>query len=103
MFDKSYENSNLVKGLKVKQDGSFYKSSKVLNDNEINKIIELTNESINNSIKNIEDAKFSINPKKSDDFNSCVYCPFNDLCFKTNNDYIEIEKDLSFLEGESYE
>ena len=43
MFDKSYENSNLVKGLKVKQDGSFYKSSKVLNDNEINKIIELTN------------------------------------------------------------
>lgn len=103
MFDKSYENSSLVKGLRVKQDGNFYKSSKVLNDNEINKIIDITNESINNSIKNIEDAKFDINPKKSDDFNSCIYCPFNDLCFKTNNDYIEIEKDLSFLEGESYE
>ena len=103
MFDKNYENSNLVKGLKVKQDGSFYKTSKVLNSDEIAKIIVITNQSINNSIKNIEDVNFSINPKKSNNFNSCTYCPFNDLCFKTNNDYIEIKEDLSFLEGEENE
>lgn len=103
MFDKNYENSNLVKGLKVKQDGSFYKTSKVLNSDEIAKIIDITNQSINNSIKNIEDVNFSINPKKSNNFNSCTYCPFNDLCFKTNNDYIEIKEDLSFLEGEENE
>lgn len=103
MFDKNYENSNLVKGLKVKQDGSFYKTSKVLNSDEMAKIIEITNQSINNSIKNIEDVNFSINPKKSNNFNSCTYCPFNDLCFKTNNDYIEIKEDLSFLEGEENE
>lgn len=103
MFDKNYENSNLVKGLKVKQDGSFYKSSKILNSDKIAKIIDITNQSINNSIKNIEDVNFSINPKKSNNFNSCTYCPFNDLCFKTNNDYIEIKEDLSFLEGEENE
>lgn len=103
MFDKNYENSNLVKGLKVKQDGSFYKSSKILNSDKIAKIIDITNQSINNSIKNIEDVNFSINPKKSNNFNSCTYCPFNDLCFKTNNDYIEIKEDLSFLGGEENE
>ena len=103
MFDKNYENSNLVKGLKVKQDGSFYKSSKILKSDKIAKIIDITNQSINNSIKNIEDVNFSINPKKSNNFNSCTYCPFNDLCFKTNNDYIEIKEDLSFLEGEENE
>ena len=44
MFDKNYENSNLVKGLKVKQDGSFYKTSKVLNSDEMAKIIDITNQ-----------------------------------------------------------
>jgi (p)ppGpp synthase/HD superfamily hydrolase len=103
MFDKSYENSNLVKSLKVTKSGNFYSYSKILSDDEIKKIIELTNESIDKSIKNIEDVKFDINPKISDDFDSCKYCPFNDLCFKTNDDYIEIKKDLTFLKGEDYE
>ena len=103
MFDKSYENSNLVKSLKVTKSGNFYYYSKILSDDEIKKIIELTNESIDKSIKNIEDVKFDINPKISDDFDSCKYCPFNDLCFKTNDDYIEIKKDLTFLKGEDYE
>ena len=103
MFDKSYENSNLVKSLRVTKSGKFYSYSKILSDDEIKKIIELTNESIDKSIKNIEDVKFDINPKISDDFDSCKYCPFNDLCFKTNDDYIEIKKDLTFLKGEDYE
>lgn len=103
MFDKSYENSNLVKSLRVTKSGNFYYYSKILSDDEIKKIIELTNESIDKSIKNIEDVKFDINPKISDDFDSCKYCPFNDLCFKTNDDYIEIKKDLTFLKGEDYE
>ena len=103
MFDKSYENSNLVKSLKVTKSGKFYYYSKILSDDEIKKIIKLTNESIDKSIKNIEDVKFDINPKISDDFDSCKYCPFNDLCFKTNDDYIEIKKDLTFLKGEDYE
>ena len=93
MFDKSYENSNLVKSLRVTKSGKFYSYSKILSDDEIKKIIELT----------IEDVKFDINPKISDDFDSCKYCPFNDLCFKTNDDYIEIKKDLTFLKGEDYE
>ena len=32
-FDKTYKDSSLIKGLKVKNDGTYYASSKVLNDN----------------------------------------------------------------------
>ena len=39
----------------------------------------------------------------NNNFNCSKYCPFNDLCFKTNGDYIEIKKDLTFLKGEDYE
>jgi len=63
-FDNSYENSSLIKGLKLKNDGNFSAHSKVLSDTEIDKIIELTEEIIDNSIDDILNGKFDINPKK---------------------------------------
>lgn len=93
-FDNNYFSSELVMGLKTKSDGSFYKSSKVLSDSEIDDIILEVHKVVSNNAKDILNGIFTINPKKigySDDY-GCKYCKFRDLCFKKENDYVIIEK-----------
>ncbi len=103
-FDNSYEKSNLIKSMSVKKDGDFNKNAKVLSDDEINKLISLTEENIDKCIDSILKGDFSINPKRIgyDKDVGCEYCKFKDLCFKKNEDYITLEevKDLHFLRGE---
>ena len=102
-FDKTYENSELIKGMKLKKDGSFSSYSKVLDDKEFDSILDYTEAKINEAIDSILEGDFSIDPKVIDNKNvSCTYCKFKDLCFKTNNDLVYLDKveDLSFLGGE---
>jgi len=103
-FDNSYEDSYLVKGLKIKADGNFSAYSKILNDESIDRIIDLTEHIIDTSIDNILNAKFDINPKKigyEKDL-GCMYCKFKDICNKKEDNYIILEdiKTLDFLGGE---
>lgn len=103
LLDKTYENSEFISNMKVKQDGDFYKSSKVLNDKQITNLIKITDKVIDETILKIEQAKFDINPKVIAAKNiSCEYCNFKDICYKTENDtvYITGEDDLSFLGGD---
>lgn len=103
-FDESYANSKLIKGMKTKVDGNFSATAKVLNDCEINKLIDLTENNVDAAIDNILDAKFDINPKKIGYLNDvgCQYCKFKDICYKKESDYVILEdiKDLSFLGGD---
>ena len=103
-FDSSYENSDLVKGLKVKSNGDFSSYSKVLTDNEIDKLITLTEKNIDESIDKILDADFSISPKKIGYENDlgCKFCKFKDICFRKESDYKILEdiKSLDFLRGD---
>ena len=94
----------IIKGLKIKSDGNFSSYSKVLNNNQIDEIINMTEKIIDKDIKNILDSKFDINPKKigfSEDV-SCNYCKFKDICFMSHKDIVNLKKfeDLSFLGGE---
>lgn len=103
-FDNSYENSSLIKGLKLKNDGNFSVHSKVLSDTEIDKIIELTEEIIDNSIDDILNGKFEINPKKigyEKDL-GCLHCKFKDICNRKEENFVILEdiKSLDFLGGE---
>jgi len=103
-FDNSYENSSLIKGLKLKNDGNFSAHSKVLSDTEIDKIIELTEEIIDNSIDDILNGKFDINPKKigyEKDL-GCLHCKFKDICNRKEENFVILEdiKSLDFLGGE---
>ncbi len=97
-IDINYQNSNLIKGLKCKNNGEFYKNSKVISNEEIDDLIKLVDDKINEDITNILDAKFDINPKKigyKEDI-GCKYCKYYDICFKKERDYIildEIEGD----------
>ena len=61
-------------------------------DDEIN-LINLVKNLIESAAKNIKEAKFDINPKEIDGKNqSCMFCKYNDICFKTYNDVIKLEK-----------
>ena len=90
--DKNYDNSKIIKGLKTLKDGSFAKSSKVLSNKVIDKIIKDTELMILTVISKIKDNNFEINPKIDNDKKiSCEYCKFRDICFVKSDDYIKIE------------
>jgi len=90
-MDHDYENSKIIKGMKLNKDGSFSKNAKVLSNEEINKIINITKKIITNTITNIKNNNFDINPKKDfDKIIGCEYCSFKDICFVKNKDYQKI-------------
>jgi len=90
-MDKDYTNSKIIKGMKVNKDGSFAKNTKVLSNEQITKIIDITKELIDTTINNIKNNEFQINPKKDDDkIIGCEFCSFKDICFVKNKDYLKI-------------
>lgn len=92
-IDNNYDNSNIIKSLKTNTDGSFSKNSKVLSNDEINKIIDITEKIIKNNIESIKNNIFDINPKKDGDkLIGCEYCKFKDICFVKNKDYTKISE-----------
>lgn len=104
-FDSNYQNSNLIKSMKTKLDGNFSSYAKVLNDDQIDKIIDITEENIDKSIDNILNGKFDINPKRIDKKNyGCEFCKFKDLCFMKEENILDLDKidDLSFLGGDNH-
>lgn len=91
LFDNSYKESNVIKGLKIKNDGSFMSSSHVLSDNQMKEIINKVDKQIDECINNIEKAKFEIDPKNYKDNNiSCKWCKYKDICFMTPKDEVFI-------------
>ena len=91
IFDSTYENSEMIKGMKITKDGEISKTANVLTDEEIKEILKLTHEKIINAMNNILDGKFDINPKILNNKNiSCEYCKYGDICYHTekNNVYL---------------
>lgn len=99
-FDSTYQNSELIHGMKLTTKG-FGAYSKVLTNKQIDSIVKITDDKINECISGIENAKFDINPREINGKNiGCEFCKFKDICFMTNKDVNELEdiKDLSFLD-----
>lgn len=87
LLDSNYKDSKMIKGLRFKKDGSFYSTSKVLSNEEMDNLIIKVNEIIDDVIKNIVEGNFKINPKVLGGKNiACTYCKFKDICFKTKDD-----------------
>ena len=96
LLDQNYLDSKMVKGLKFKKDGSFYASSKVLSNEDMEKLIITVDEIIDEAIRKIIEGEFFINPKVVNGKNvSCEFCKFKDICFKTKEDEVILggEKD----------
>lgn len=90
-IDPTYQNSQIIKALKTSAKG-FYAYSKIIKENEIQKIVDITENNIDNSIQKILNADFQITPKSIDNKNlSCKYCSFKDLCFVKENDIEELK------------
>ena len=93
IMDNNYSNSKIIKSLKINNDGSFAKNSKVLSDSEIVEIKEEVQKQIEKVIANIKNNNFDINPKNSNGKNiGCEFCKFKDICFVSNEDEVMIEE-----------
>lgn len=99
LFDSYYQESRIIKSMKKTNKGfSIY--AKLLNDEKINNLIELTKKNIMDASFKIINADFSINPKKIGKENEgCKYCKYQDICFKKEEDiiYLEEKKELDYL------
>ena len=81
-IDDTYQNSEIIKGMKQTKNG-FYAYTKLINENEIDKLINIVDKKIDDVIEKIENAEFNVNPKRIENkLISCEYCKFKDLCFK---------------------
>ena len=91
-FDQTYNDSKLIKSMKTSSNG-FYKYSKVLSEEEIDSLINKTDELINNVVDNILGSDFEINPKIIDGDNvSCGFCEYRDICFRKEKDLVYINR-----------
>lgn len=94
-------NNSFLKGIEIKNDGTLAKRSldDVISNEEFDALMKLVENKINECLKEVRAGKFPINPKKGSKVNSCMYCPYYDVCFRKEQDYvrIEISNDLSFL------
>ncbi len=91
IFDSTYENSEMIRGMKLTKDGEISKLANTLSDEEIDDVLKLTHERIINAMNNILEGNFSINPKILNNRNmSCEYCKFKDICYhdEKNNVYL---------------
>ncbi len=101
IFDPTYENSEIIGGMKVNKDGTFNHYANTLSDSEIDDIINVTKEKINEAIKLILEGRFTINPKILDNENiSCRYCKYQDICYRSDKDnvYLKRKEDTSGLD-----
>lgn len=97
-FDKTYKDSSLIKGLKVKSDDTYYATSKVLNDDEVNNLISLAGKKVEECIDGVVSARFDINPKNIAGKNiGCEFCNYKDICFMKNKDIVYLDKKDDFL------
>ena len=100
MFDSTYENSKMIKGMKMTSKG-FSHYTKVLSFDAIDNLVIVVETKIKEAFLSIKNGDFTIDPKVIKGENiGCSFCSYSDLCFKTGKDlvYLEEENDLSYLE-----
>lgn len=102
-LDTNYTDSNMIKGMKTSSKG-FYQYTKVLETNQIDKLIDIVDQKIDEATTNILDANFDINPKKiGQNLVGCEFCSFKDICYKKEGDivYLEEQNYKDFLGGDN--
>ncbi len=79
--------SSIIKGLRLKKDGNFYASCKVVSDGQIDEKIGLVENLVRKAGEAILQGDFAIDPKQIDGNNeSCGYCPYRNICYRSYED-----------------
>ena len=90
--DSSYENSSVIKSLRTTQNG-FYSYSKIINDEQIDKLYNIVESKVKEARNKILNTEFDINPKEMDDKNiGCKFCKYKDICYMTSSDIVKLKK-----------
>ncbi len=88
--DSSYADSKVIKNLKLTNSG-FSKNSRLLTEEEIDKLSLLVETKVKEASNDIINGKFDINPKTVDNKNiGCNYCKFKDICYMKYEDTIKL-------------
>ena len=88
-IDPLYEETSFIKGVKTKKDGSLYKNTPVLSQEELDLLIRWIEDKVSEAVDLIESGSFKINPKGSiSDTPSCKYCEYQAICYKKPEDYV---------------
>ena len=103
VFDNTYTDSKLIKGMKVSSKG-FYAYSKVFDQAMLNSILNIVENNIDEARDKILNREFYINPKKIGVKNlmGCENCTYKELCFMTEDNIINLKeyKHLEFLKDD---
>lgn len=102
-FDKTYIDSELIKSMKVGNNG-FYAYSKTLTKNNMENIVKIIDQKIDEALTNIHNNNFDINPKVINNKNiGCEYCKFKDICYMAEKDIVRLKDidNLDFLGGDN--
>lgn len=103
VFDNTYTDSKLIKGMKVSSKG-FYAYSKVFDQAMLNSILNIVENNIDEARDKILNREFYINPKKIGVKNliGCENCTYKELCFMTEDNIINLKeyKNLEFLKDD---
>lgn len=104
-LDQNYLDGGMVRSLRVTKNNTFYSTAKVIDDETLNKLLEIVDQNIHTVVKAIQRADFKIAPiqignEKKEDATGCMYCQYYDICFKKANDYRTVKeyKNLEFLD-----
>lgn len=90
--DSSYENSSVIKSLRMTQNG-FYSYSKIINDEQIDTLYKIVDSKVKEASNKILNTEFDINPKEMDDKNiGCKFCKYKDICYMTTRDIVKLKK-----------
>ncbi len=100
-IDLNYGNQmSTLHGIRITKSGFHANSLKYLLSEEVfQEILTVVAEKIEEALANISQGEFPINPKLTNKFDSCMYCPYRDLCFRDERDYLRLNefKNLEFL------
>lgn len=103
VWDPTYENSEVIRSLKKGKNG-WYRYAKLLSLEQMDKLIQITEEKVKQAAKNILEANFTIDPKRIDNQNiGCLHCHFHDICYHKEQDIVDLTaySDLSFLNSDN--
>lgn len=106
-LDQHYLDGGMIKSLRVTKNNTFYSTAKVIDEETIDRLLEIVDRNIHTVVTALQKADFSIAPiqignEKKEDATGCRYCQYYDICFKKANDFRTVKeyKNLEFLEQE---
>lgn len=94
VFDPTFNNSRYIKGLKTNSDGTIYKKSPILTEDDFKNLNNIVVSRIKEVVKDIYACDFKIAPMKiaASKVDACKYCKFSDICFVQENDYRNLKE-----------